>query len=288
MTSLEGTPAAAWRIRGRTLDLGPRPLVMGILNVTPDSFSDGGAYATLATARARIETMVAEGVDIIDIGGESTRPGAQPVPLDEELRRVLPVIEAAREVCDLPLSVDTTKGEVARAALAAGAHIVNNVGALRLDPSVAEAAAEHGAGLVLMHMQGEPRTMQAEPRYTDLLGEIRGELEAAMERAAVHGVPLGTVAVDPGIGFGKTAAHNWRILQGLGAFVSLGVPLLVGTSRKRFLRECVGEDPADLAAATVASCVAACLAGARVIRVHDVRAHRAAMEATGRLLAGRG
>ncbi len=256
---------------------------MGILNVTPDSFSDGGKYHALDAARARAEAMIAEGVDIIDVGGESTRPGAAAVDAGEELRRVLPVVEAIASL-DTVISIDTSKAEVARATLSAGAHIVNNVGALTIEPEVADAAAEHGAGLVLMHMRGEPRTMQANPTYGDVIGDIRSALREATAEARSRGGVGEWLANYTGVGLGKTFDHNWTLIARLDAFADLGLPILVGTSRKRFLREAVGADLLDLEIATAATCVAACMQGARIVRVHDVRSHRLAMAVTGEIL----
>ena len=265
---------------GRVLDLGRRTCVMGVLNVTPDSFSDGGRFFDPSAAVAQGERMAAAGADVIDVGGESTRPFSDPVPAEEEIRRVVPVVaELARRV-DVPISIDTTKAEVARRALAAGAAMVNDISGLELDPDLAAAAAEFGAPLVLMHMRGEPRTMQVDPRYEDLVGEIREHLSRAAERAERMGVERSRLVVDPGLGFGKTAAHNLELIRRLPEFAVLGLPLLVGPSRKSFIRRLVKppevkDIPADLPVVetgTQAAVAAAVIGGAHIVRVHDVAA----------------
>jgi dihydropteroate synthase len=273
-----------WQVRGDRLDLSERALVMGVLNVTPDSFSDGGRYFDPASAIGHARDMIEAGADLIDIGGESTRPGADPVPVDEELRRVIPVVSEVAGMAGGLVSIDTTKAEVARRAVGAGAAIVNDVSGLGFDPDMAGVVAETGAGLVIMHMLGTPKTMQRNPVYADLLGEIAEFLAAALARAKEAGVEGDAVVLDPGIGFGKTFRHNWQILAGLGRLAALGRPLMVGTSRKRFLRELVGREAADLEAATLASSVAAVLAGARILRVHDVRSHVVAVRVAQRIL----
>jgi dihydropteroate synthase len=257
-------------IRGRRLVLGRRAWLMGVLNVTPDSFSDGGAYADPARAAARGLELAAEGAEIVDIGGESTRPGSAPVSEAEETARVLPVLRALRPQTQALLSVDTTKAAVARAALDAGADIVNDTSALRADPAMAGVVAGAGAGLVLMHMQGTPLTMQDSPHYDDLMGEILGFLEDRIRAAAGAGIPAERLIVDPGIGFGKTLEHNLEILRGLEAFRPLGRPLLVGVSRKSFLGRITGEPPAARLEATIAAAVLSVERGADILRVHDV------------------
>jgi dihydropteroate synthase len=265
---------------GRVLDLGRRTCVMGVLNVTPDSFSDGGRFFDPSAAVAQGERMAAAGADVIDVGGESTRPFSDPVPAEEEIRRVVPVVaELARRV-DVPISIDTTKAEVARRALAAGAAMVNDISGLELDPDLARAAADFGALLVLMHMRGEPRTMQVDPRYDDLVGEIREHLSRAAERAERMGVERSRLVVDPGLGFGKTAAHNLELIRRLPEFAVLELPLLVGPSRKSFIRRLVKppdvkDIPADLPVVetgTQAAVAAAVIGGAHIVRVHDVAA----------------
>ena len=263
---------------GRVLDLGRRTCVMGVLNVTPDSFSDGGRFLDPSAAVAQGERMAAAGADVIDVGGESTRPFSDPVPAAEEIRRVVPVVAELVRRVDVPISIDTTKAEVARRALAAGAAMVNDISGLELDPDLAAAAAEYGAPLVLMHMRGEPRTMQVDPRYEDLVGEIRDHLLRAVERAERMGVERSRLVVDPGLGFGKTAAHNLELIRRLPEFAVLELPLLVGPSRKSFIRRLVKppevkDIPADLPvveSGTQAAVAAAVLNGAHIVRVHDV------------------
>jgi dihydropteroate synthase len=253
---------------------------MGVLNVTPDSFSDGGRYLEPAAALARAHTLIAEGAAIVDVGGESTRPGAGRVSLDEELRRVVPVLDglAAQAV---PFSIDTSKAEVARRALEAGAVLVNDVTALRGDPELADVVAEGGACLCLMHMLGEPGTMQDDPRYDDVVADIAAFLEERLEAAVSAGVREDRICLDPGIGFGKTVAHNLELISRLGEIVSLGRPVLVGASRKRFLGRILG-DPDALSgpvAAGVALAVLAFERGASIFRAHDVREHVEALVA---------
>jgi dihydropteroate synthase len=268
--------------QGRRLALGPRTLIMGVLNVTPDSFSDGGRFhATEAAVRQGLR-LAAEGADVIDVGGESTRPYAAPVPLEEELARVLPVIRALAERVSIPLSIDTLKAPVARQALAAGASLVNDISALRADPTMAGVVAEADVPVILMHMQGEPRTMQVDPVYADVTREVGAFLSEACERAVAAGIPRGRIIVDPGIGFGKTFAHNLQLLRQLPRLAALEAPVLVGTSRKAFVRHLLkppgGPDlPADdpvVVQGTQATVAAAALGGAHMVRVHDVAAAR--------------
>ena len=250
---------------------------MGVVNVTPDSFSDGGRFLDEAAAVSHALKLIGEGADILDIGGESTRPGAEPVSVDEEIARVLPVIEAVRRESELPVSIDTMKPEVARAAAAAGATIWNDVSALR-GVGALQAAAELGCGVVLMHMQGEPRTMQQNPRYEDVVREVRDFLARRAESAIQAGVEEGNIVLDPGIGFGKTLEHNLTLLNRLDALVELGFPVLVGASRKSFLGKIVGSgSPKDRLFGTVASNVVAYERGASLFRVHDVRANKEAL-----------
>jgi dihydropteroate synthase len=246
------------------------PRIMGILNVTPDSFSDGGEWFDYDEAVEHARLMVAEGADILDVGGESTRPGAGPVPVDEELRRVVPVITAARET-GAQLSVDTMKLAVARAAVDAGATYVNDVTAFRNEPELAGFVAQAGCDCCLMHMLGEPRTMQDDPRYDDVVDDIRAFLEERAAFAIGEGVPEERIMVDPGIGFGKTLAHNLELLRRLDEIAALGFAVVIGTSRKSFLGRLTGrEDPHDRVAATLATTVLALERGASVFRVHDV------------------
>jgi dihydropteroate synthase len=259
--------------------------LMGIVNVTPDSFSDGGRFLEAEAAIAHGLQLIDEGAEIVDVGGESTRPGAEPVGADQELRRVRPVIEAiAAEMTDWPattraqISIDTSKSSVARAALEAGATLVNDVTALRGDPKMAEIVAESGAECCLMHMLGEPRTMQQEPRYDDVVDDVKAFLLARLEFAVGEGIAEDRVLLDPGIGFGKTLAHNLELLRRLGEVVELGRPVVIGTSRKSFLGRLAGTpESSQRLAGTLATNVLALERGARVFRVHDVAPAREAL-----------
>jgi len=256
---------------GRALVL-DRTRVMGIVNVTPDSFSDGGRHATTDAAVAHGLKLAEEGADILDVGGESTRPGADEVPLEEELRRVVPVVERLVRETSLPVSVDTCKPEVMRAAVEAGAGMINDVCALRREGAL-EAAAALGVPVVLMHMLGEPRTMQDAPRYDDVVGEVHRFLAERVFAAELAGIPKKRLLVDPGFGFGKTTAHNLALLAQLERFTELGVPVLAGLSRKRSIGELTGrQDPSARAAGSVAAHLVAAQRGARIVRVHDVAA----------------
>ena len=247
------------------------PAVMGIVNVTPDSFSDGGQFFAADAALEQGLTLVREGASIVDIGGESTRPGSELVTLDEEVRRVLPVIEALAGRVGVPISVDTMKAEVARRALAAGASLLNDVSALRYDDEMVDVVAESGRPICLMHMQGMPKTMQDDPRYDDVVDEVIAFLEERMAFALARGVREEQIVVDPGIGFGKTVAHNLALLDGLDRFTALGRPVLLGASRKRFLGAILGAEPSGRTVGTVATTVIGYLAGAHIFRVHDVK-----------------
>jgi dihydropteroate synthase len=260
-----------WRCRDQTMTLGERTIVMGIVNVTPDSFTDGGMYLTTDDAVRHGARLVDEGADVLDVGGESTRPGAEPVDVDEELRRVIPVIEGLTEIQQTtPISIDTRKPEVARAALEAGARIVNDVTASR-DGAMLEAVADTGAGIVLMHMLGEPQTMQDDPRYEDVVAEVHEFLRERIEAAVFAGIAEERVCVDPGIGFGKNVEHNLALLRSVSALRLLGAAVMVGASRKRFIGVLTGaEDPADRLEGSIAAAVLAASLGADVVRVHDV------------------
>jgi dihydropteroate synthase len=249
----------------------PRPSVMGIVNVTPDSFFDGGVHLTAEDAVSAARRMHAEGAVIVDVGGESTRPGAEPVSLDEELRRVVPVLEALEG--EVPVSIDTAKTEVARRALALGAVMVNDVTALRGDPALAGVVAESGAYLCLMHMLGAPRTMQADPRYDDVVAEVSRFLDERLRFAVDAGIAEERVCLDPGFGFGKTVEHNFELLRRLDEIVALGRPVLVGISRKRSLGRILGDPEAMTGplSASLAAAVTAYERGATILRVHDVR-----------------
>jgi dihydropteroate synthase len=260
---------------------------MGVLNVTPDSFSDGGDFLAPDRAVAHGAVLRAEGAHIVDVGGESTRPGARPVDAEEELRRVLPVVEALAAAGGT-ISIDTSKAEVARRALEAGAVMVNDVTALRGDPNLAGVVAEAGVPLCLMHMQGEPRTMQDDPRYGDVVADVRAFLAQRLEAAVAAGVAEEQVLLDPGIGFGKTLAQNLTLLRRLPELLGLGRPLMVGTSRKSFLGRLTGREQArDRLAASVAAAVLAYQAGATVLRVHDVAETRDALVVTEAIEAAR-
>lgn len=252
------------------LTLGERTLVMGILNVTPDSFSDGGNFMDVDAAVEHAMRMEADGADLIDVGGESTRPGSAPIDADEERKRVEPVIRALAGRLRVPISIDTTRSTTAKAALDAGATLVNDVSGLRFDPAVADVAAESGAALILMHMRGTPATMQQIPRASDILDDVTTTLLEALTVATDRGVDPGRVLLDPGIGFGKSLGQNVEILAHLERIAALDRPVLVGTSRKSFLGALSGREPVDRVHASTASVVAAVLAGAHVVRVHDV------------------
>lgn len=252
------------------LDL-TRPNVMGIVNVTPDSFSDGGKYSSVERAVEHALQLIAEGADILDIGGESTRPGAAPVGLDEELRRVIPVIEALSKVTTVPISIDTYKPEVMRASIQAGADIVNDICALREDGAL-EIVTNSNAGVCLMHMQGKPQTMQINPQYTDVVTEVKQFLADRVEACLAHGIARERIMLDPGFGFGKTTAHNVALIQHLGSFVELGFPLLVGLSRKSVLGRIAGGDEQQRLHAGLAASVISVMKGAKIVRVHDVKA----------------
>lgn len=276
-----------WTLRcgARELPVGGRTLLMGIVNVTPDSFSDGGQFHDPDAAIEHGRRLAGEGADILDIGGESTRPGAQAVDAEAECQRVLPVIEALAGEVEVPISIDTSKAPVARRAIAAGATMINDVTALRGDPEIAGVAAEAGLPLVLMHMKGTPRTMQADPRYDDLMGEIIATLRRSMAIAVEAGVPEDQLVVDPGIGFGKTVEHNLEILRRLPQLRSLGCPILVGTSRKSFIGHVTGAEVTDRLFGTAATVAFGIVRGARIVRVHDLAAMRQVTQMTDALLA---
>jgi len=266
--------AREWRLGRRSLSWGARTLVMGVLNVTPDSFSDGGRFFDRARALEHAERLVAEGADILDIGGESTRPGSLDVDAEEEARRVVPIVEALAGRAGVPVSIDTTKASVARAALAAGAEIVNDISGLRFDPALAEEAANAGAGLVLMHSLGTRETLHTLPPVEDVLREVTDSLRASVAEAVRRGVARECIAVDPGFGFGKTHEQNVELLARLNELAASfpDLPLLVGTSRKRFVGTLLGgASVEERLHGTMATVAAAVLRGAHVVRVHDVR-----------------
>lgn len=269
---------------GKPLDLG-RPQVMGILNLTPDSFSDGGRFLDRDTALRHAWRMVEEGAAIIDIGGESTRPGAQPVSEEQELERVIPLIEALARELPVPVSIDTLKAKVMREAVSAGAGMINDVLALQ-GPGALQAAADCAVPVCLMHMQGEPRTMQRAPQYADVVAEVRGFLERRMQECVAAGIPREHILFDPGFGFGKSLQHNLALLRQLGELVALGAPVLVGFSRKSMIGALLGGAPvAERVQGSVAAAVLAAAAGAVVIRAHDVRETVEAMKVVAAVVA---
>lgn len=253
------------------LKFSAKSFVMGVLNVTPDSFSDGNMFIDRRAAVKHAVDMAHDGADIIDVGGESTRPGSRAVSADEELKRVLPVIKELSKKLDIPISIDTQKSAVAGAALKAGASIVNDVSGLRNDPDIAKVAAEHGAYLILMHMKGTPQDMQRDPSYKDVIGEIIKSLQHSIKIAHCAGVPGNKIIIDPGIGFGKRVEHNLEILARLGEFKKLGYPICIGTSRKSFIGKILKKDgPKGRLYGTLATSAAAIMNGANIVRVHDV------------------
>ncbi len=258
------------KARERLIPLDAGPLIMGVLNVTPDSFSDGGRYLDPDAAVAHAVAMAEQGADLIDIGAESTRPGSDPVDEKEEIRRLIPVVGAVCRKVSIPVSVDTTKAAVARKALDVGATIVNDISALGFDPLMKAVVAETGAGLVLMHMQGTPKTMQQAPSYRDVIKEIRQFFVERIRAALEAGIGAEQILLDPGIGFGKNLAHNLSVLAHLDAFVALGYPILVGVSRKAFIGQVLDRPGDERVMGTAAAVAVAILHGARVVRVHDV------------------
>ena len=267
-----------WQCQDRTLTFDSGPVIMGVLNVTPDSFSDGGRFSREDDAVAHALRMAEAGAGIIDVGGESTRPGAAEIPADEELQRVVPVIEKIAARTDAILSVDTRKAEVARRALQAGARIINDVSALAHDPAMADVAGEYGAGVILMHMRGAPATMQERPHYEDVVREVLEYLAGRLGDLTARGLRAGTLAVDPGIGFGKTLEHNLSLLARLDRFAGLGRPVVVGLSRKSFLGKITGRPVDQRLAGSLAALAFCVLHGAHVMRVHDVMESREAVQ----------
>jgi dihydropteroate synthase len=278
MMNAEGiSPAGHWKLRTQTLVVGKIPLLMGVVNVTPDSFSDGGRFFEPAAAVDRGLRLAAEGADLLDVGGQSTRPGSQPVDADEELRRVMPVVAALCEKTALPVSIDTSKAVVAREALAAGAEVLNDVTALTGDEGMPALAAETGCGVCAMHMRGTPRTMQDSPVYRDVVEEVMRYLADRRDALTAAGIEQARIALDPGIGFGKTAEHNLTLLRNAWRFHALGCPLLVGHSRKRFIGEVLGDSRADRTAGTIGVALSLARQGVQVLRVHDVPPVRQAL-----------
>jgi dihydropteroate synthase len=257
--------------RHGNVDFFRRTVVMAVLNITPDSFYDGGRHGEVTQAIRDGISMAEAGAEIIDLGGESTRPGSRPVSADEELARVLPVLRGLRREVKVPISIDTYKAKVAQCALEGGADMINDISALRFDPEMISVVAREQVPVVLMHMQGTPRTMQAEPHYDDVVREVRDFLVAQLYKALDGGIAQEAVVIDPGIGFGKTLEHNLALLRGLPALAALGQPLLVGASRKAFIGKILGLDPGERLEGSLAAAVAAILSGANILRVHDVR-----------------
>jgi dihydropteroate synthase len=274
-------PPTTWTFSGRTTQFAPAagslPLFMGIVNTTPDSFSDGGMFLEHTSAVDHALRLIDDGADIIDIGGQSTRPGSDAVRLDEELHRVMPVVEGLRRRRDVPISVDTSKAEVARQAIAAGAQIINDVTSLRDDPAMIDVVADSNAGVVIMHMLGTPATMQDNPTYGDVVSEVTAFLAERLEWLASRGVAAERVAVDPGIGFGKRVEHNLRLLRELEPLARLGRPILIGPSRKNLIGRVLNRPIGQRVFGTVGACVACFLRGAHILRVHDVAAVRDAV-----------
>lgn len=263
------------------LDLKNRTLIMGVINITPDSFSDGGKFNSLEKAAAHAKSLIENGVDILDIGGESTRPFSKPVPLEEELKRVVPVIKELRKITDLPISIDTTKSEVAFEAVKAGAGIINDVSALSMDENMAKTAAKLDVPVVLMHMKGTPETMQENPSYDDLMKELHDYFRERIDYSVKNGIKKENLILDPGIGFGKTLKHNLVIIKKLQDLKSFGLPILLGTSRKTFIRNLTKKDDLpndpDVITGSVASICAGSILGADIVRVHDVKETKAAL-----------
>ncbi|HSG73421.1 MAG TPA: dihydropteroate synthase [Planctomycetaceae bacterium] len=277
-----------WRFRQTAWELTGNARLMGIVNVTPDSFSDGGNYLQTERAVEHALALAGQGADVLDIGGESTRPESDPVSLKDELNRVIPVIESLRGQTDVPISIDTTKAEVARQALAAGAEIVNDISGLTFDEEMIPVCANSDCGIIVMHIRGTPRTMQDNPTYDDVVSDVRGFLSERVESMVACGIDRERIMLDPGIGFGKTAEHNLELMRNLSELRSLGRPLLIGHSRKRFLGKILGRPVDERTAGTIGVSAALSLLGADLIRVHDVAAVRDALTAFRTLLTGPG
>jgi len=273
-----------WKLPRRVLSLGERTAVMGILNVTPDSFSDGAIYFDREKAIARAKDIEQEGADIIDIGGESTRPGSEPVSEEEELQRILPVIEAVVRAVNIPVSVDTYRANVARRTLAAGADIVNDISGFRFDDNMARVVKDSRAGVVLMHSRGSRGTLHKQSRMEDPVGEVTDGLFSSAEKARTAGISSDAIVIDPGIGFGKASDESFKVLKSLKGFSKLGYPILVGTSRKSFIRPIVSQIVEAHSWGTAATIVTAILNGAHIVRVHDVRQARVLADVTDRII----
>jgi len=272
--------ATILEVRGRRFELGSRTWLMGIINATPDSFADGGLYLQEEQAVEHGLRLVAEGADIIDVGGESSRPGADPVTEEEERRRVVPVIKKLRKRSDVLISVDTMKAAVARGALAAGADIINDISAFSTDPEMISAVKESGASVVIMHMKGTPKTMQADPKYENVTTEIRSFLAQKLKQAEMAGIPPERIIIDPGIGFGKNVEHNLTLLREQDEFLVFGRPLLLGISRKSFIGAILGLPTGERLEGTIAAAVISVIRGAHILRVHDVEKVKRAVRLT--------
>jgi len=268
-----------WKFPGFDRQLGERPLLMGILNTTPDSFSDGGKYILTDRAVEHGLQLVAEGADILDVGGESTRPGATPVSLDEELRRVIPVIERLAGLVKVPISIDTFKAEVAERAIRSGARIVNDISGLRFDERMVEVCVKNPCGVICMHIQGTPQTMQIGPHYHDVVTELCEDFVIRLQALEQAGIPRERIVIDPGVGFGKTAQHNLEILSNIARFRQLGRPVLIGHSRKRFLQKLLGEAIDERLFGTVGVSISLAQQHVDLLRIHDVAANRDALSA---------
>ncbi|HEX3602327.1 MAG TPA: dihydropteroate synthase [Lacipirellulaceae bacterium] len=277
VAQLVGQRAQRWQLRTRWIEFPRRPLVMGIVNVTPDSFSDGGRFVDADAAIDHALRLAAEGADLLDIGGESTRPYSDIVAATEELRRVLPVVKAVARQVSIPISIDTTKAAVARVALDAGAEIINDVTALTGDPEMISTALATGAAVCAMHMQGTPQTMQDNPTYSNVVTDVQDYLAQRLESLELSGIPRDRICLDPGVGFGKTHEHNIELMKNCYQFHSLGCPLLVGHSRKGFLGKLIGDKEADRVNANVGAALGLAVQGVQIVRVHDVRAVREAL-----------
>ena len=264
------------------LDLGRRTCIMGVLNVTPDSFSDGGEFFTLDDAVTQGYRLFKDGADVLDIGGESTRPFSDAISVEEEIQRVVPVIERLSKRISIPISIDSTKADVAEHAIKAGASMINDISSLRFDPKMADVAADYGVPVILMHMLGNPKTMQVEPKYDDLVGQIKAFFENEIDLAEQKGISKSKIIIDPGIGFGKTFDHNLSLIKNLHEFKTLNVPILIGTSRKAFIRDLLKDETQKdvhpqsriVETGTQASVAAAVLNGAHIVRIHDVASTR--------------
>jgi dihydropteroate synthase len=271
----------------RSLKLGEKTYIMGILNVTPDSFSDGGKFLDPRAAIDHAKHMVEQGADIIDVGGESSRPGSDPVSVEDEKRRVIPVIRKLVKELDVPLSIDTYKSQVAKDALDAGACLVNDISGLRFSSDMAELVADAKASVVVMHIKGTPKTMQKDPKYKDVVKEVMGELKAQTDLARKAGISKDRILIDPGIGFGKTVDHNCKLIAEVGQLRKLGYPILIGTSRKTFIGKVLGTEVDDRLEGTIATNVVAVLGGVDFVRVHDVKEIKMALTMTDRLSRGK-